>query len=95
MQRELSKYCSKFWKKSSFTKQKKACFQKDLWGFCAGSKLMRPFVDYKVLRLRAKDLLLARLFVKVPRPGDSEGTSSVFESSCHLLQSVSGVVTVW
>jgi len=26
-----------------------------------------------------------RLFVKVPRPGDSEVTFSVFESSCHLL----------
>jgi len=25
------------------------------------------------------------LFVKVPRPGDSEGTFSVFESSCHLV----------
>jgi len=25
------------------------------------------------------------LFVKVPRPGDSKGTFSVFESSCHLL----------
>jgi len=25
------------------------------------------------------------LFVKVPRPGDGEVTSSVFESSCHLL----------
>jgi len=25
------------------------------------------------------------LFVKVPRPGDCEGTFSVFESSCHLL----------
>jgi len=25
------------------------------------------------------------LFVKVPRPGDSEGTFSVFESSCYLL----------
>jgi len=25
------------------------------------------------------------LFVKVSRPGDSEGTFSVFESSCHLL----------
>jgi len=25
------------------------------------------------------------LFVKVPPPGDSEGTFSVFESSCHLL----------
>jgi len=28
------------------------------------------------------------LFVKVPRPGDSEGTLSVFESNCHLLLSV-------
>jgi len=27
----------------------------------------------------------ARLFVKVPRPGDSEVTFLVFESSCHLL----------
>jgi len=26
-----------------------------------------------------------RLCVKVPRPGDSEGTFAVFESSCHLL----------
>jgi len=25
------------------------------------------------------------LFINVPRPGDSEGTFSVFESSCHLL----------
>jgi len=25
------------------------------------------------------------LFVKVSRPGDSNGTFSVFESSCHLL----------
>jgi len=25
------------------------------------------------------------LFVKVLRPGDSKGTFSVFESSCHLL----------
>jgi len=25
------------------------------------------------------------LFVKVPRPGDSEGTYLVCESSCHLL----------
>jgi len=24
------------------------------------------------------------LFVKVPRPGDSEGNFSVFKSSCHL-----------
>jgi len=26
----------------------------------------------------------AHLFVKVPRPKDSKGTFSVFESSCHL-----------
>jgi len=25
------------------------------------------------------------LFVKVPRPGNSEGFFSVIESSCHLL----------
>jgi len=30
-------------------------------------------------------LILNRLFIKVPQPGDSEGTFSVFESSCHLL----------
>jgi len=27
----------------------------------------------------------SHLFVKVPRPGDSEVTFVVFESSCHLL----------
>jgi len=27
----------------------------------------------------------SHLFVKVPRLEDSEGTFSVFESSCHLL----------
>jgi len=27
----------------------------------------------------------SNLFVKVPRPGYSEVTFSVFESSCHLL----------
>jgi len=30
-------------------------------------------------------LQFARLFAKVPRPGDSEVTFSVFVSSCHLL----------
>jgi len=30
-------------------------------------------------------LQLAHLFVNILRPGDSEGTFSVFESSCHLL----------
>jgi len=33
-------------------------------------------------------LQLNHLFVKVPRPGDSEETFSVFESSCHFLLSV-------
>jgi len=28
---------------------------------------------------------LAHLFVEVPRPGDSEVTFLVFDSSCHLL----------
>jgi len=27
----------------------------------------------------------ARLFAKLPQPGDSKVTFSVFESSCHLL----------
>jgi len=30
-------------------------------------------------------LVLAHLFIKEPRPGDSEGTFLVFEASCHLL----------
>jgi len=29
--------------------------------------------------------IIAHSFVKLPRPGDSEKTFSVFESSCHLL----------
>jgi len=29
--------------------------------------------------------MLGHIFVKVPRPGDSERTFSVFESICHLL----------
>jgi len=33
--------------------------------------------------------LVTLLFVKVPRPGDSKVTFSVFESSCHLLLPVS------
>jgi len=47
----------------------------------------------KLILCRQKDfffILLSlglgtHLFVKVPRPGDSEVTFSVFESSCHLL----------
>jgi len=31
------------------------------------------------------NLVLALLFVKVARPGDSEVTFSVFGSNCHLL----------
>jgi len=35
---------------------------------------------------RTMDKVLGiHLFVKVPRPGDSEVTFSVFASSCHLL----------
>jgi len=30
-------------------------------------------------------LKFVRLFLKVSRPGDSKGTFSVFESSCHML----------
>jgi len=30
-------------------------------------------------------VLSTHLFVKVPRPGDSEVNFSVFESNCHLL----------
>jgi len=30
-------------------------------------------------------LQFARLFAKLPRPGDSEVTFAVFKSSCHLL----------
>jgi len=32
--------------------------------------------------------VLAHLFVKIPRPGDNEGTFSVFKSSCHLLLTI-------
>jgi len=32
-----------------------------------------------------KHVLGTHSFVKVPQPGDSKGTFSVFESSCHLL----------
>jgi len=35
--------------------------------------------------LKSLSTQLLQLFVNVPRPGDSEGTLSVFESSCHLL----------
>jgi len=43
--------------------------------------------DFRVtVRNKIKDLSLGtHLFVKVLRPGDSYGTFSVIESSCHLL----------
>jgi len=44
-----------------------------LHGFQAGLR------SYTVIGLGS------HLFVKVPRPGDSEVTFSVFESSCHLF----------
>jgi len=33
-------------------------------------------------------MVLAHLFIKITWPRDSEGSFSVFESSCHLLLSV-------
>jgi len=41
-------------------------------------------VQYKKLRVRGLGLG-THLFVKVPRPGESEVTFLVFELSCHLL----------
>jgi len=38
----------------------------------------------KVDAKRNQDLGLGNLFVKVPRPGDGQGTFSGFESSYHL-----------
>jgi len=44
------------------------------------------FLDIKVAAIIIKYLGLGtHLFVKVPRPGVSEVTFLVFESSCHLL----------
>jgi len=36
----------------------------------------------------------AHLFVKVPRPGNSEVIFSVFESSCHLMSNHSKVEAI-
>jgi len=42
--------------------------------------------NYKALQYFNYKLGLGtHLFIKVPRPGDSEGAFSVFESSYHLL----------
>jgi len=40
---------------------------------------------YKLSQKKIFPGLGTHLFVKVPRPGDSEVTFSVFESSYHLL----------
>jgi len=42
----------------------------------------------QVLLLLLTVVLGTRLFVKIPRPGESEVTFSDFESSCHLLLQV-------
>jgi len=34
---------------------------------------------------KKREYLGTHLFIKVPRPGDSEVTFSVLKSSCHLL----------
>jgi len=38
---------------------------------------------YRERFLTARFIVLAHLFVKVSRPGDSEETFSAFETSCH------------
>jgi len=40
-------------------------------------------------------LVFAHLFVKLPRPGDYNGTFSVFESSCHVSYYQSNHSEVW
>jgi len=45
----------------------------------------QDFNNLKVLNFFKILGLGTHLFVKVPRPEDSEGSFSVFESSCHLL----------
>jgi len=45
--------------------------------------------SYYLLEQKCKSIGIGTyLFVKLPRPGDSEKAFSVFESSCHLLQPV-------
>jgi len=43
---------------------------------------------FKLYFLSSIQLQFARLFAKLPWPGDSEVIIAVFESSCHLLLSV-------
>jgi len=49
-------------------------------------------LQYHVWKSRYLRNKIARLFVKLPRPEDSEETFSVFESSCHLLQLKEGAI---
>jgi len=55
---------------------------------CFNGQMNLPIADViKNPRLKV-GLVGTHLFVKVPRPRDSEVTFSVFKSSCHLLLSV-------
>jgi len=46
--------------------------------------LVVPRFGVPLLKVKAFLSLRTHLFVKVPRPWDSEETFSVFEASCHL-----------
>jgi len=52
------------------------CF--DFWSLTAMCTSIQKYSTWRIG-------LSPHLFVKVPRPGDSEVTCLVFESSCHLL----------
>jgi len=63
-------------------------------GYVKPTNCLKQFLFREVVRLknisinkRKLDCSLNRysFIVMVPRPGDSKGTFSVFESSCHLL----------
>jgi len=54
-----------------------------LFNFC--KILLREKLNLFLIKLL---ILLAHLFVKLPRPGDSEVTFSVFDSNCHLLLTI-------
>jgi len=56
-------------------------YSKELWGELNEERYQSKRVDVDA-RLGG---LGPRLFVKVPRPEDSEVICSVFDSSCHLL----------
>jgi len=50
------------------------------------SKVLKGFLYFDWLdTVGINNLQLARLFAKLPWPGDSEVTFSIFESSCNLL----------